>query len=631
MTTTNDALSVHGLLRLQAQQRAEAVAIAAPGRRPLTYGRLLGHVDEVVRTLRGIGIGRNDRVALALPEGPEMAVAFLGVAAGATCVPLDPAWPAAEYAAHLADLAARALLIPAGQETPARTVALAQGIALIELAPAPGGQAGLFTLHGAAGARPATPGPARSSDVALLLQTSGTTARPKRVPLTHANLAASAQGIAASLGLGAEDRCLDVMPLFHIHGLMVLLASLAAGGSVACPPRFDVARFGAWLEELRPTWYSAVPTMHHAVVRLAGLAPSPAARTSLRLIRSSSAPLPPRLAAELEALFGVPVIEAYGMTEASHQIASNPLPPRPRKPGSVGIAAGAAVAIVDAAGRPLPPGVAGEIVIRGPGVTAGYENGPAEGAWTSEGWLRTGDQGRLDADGYLFLTGRLTEIINRGGEKISPREVEDVLGAHPAVAEAVAFPIPHPTLGEDVGVAVVLHAGASAATQDLRRFAAERLADFKVPGRVLLVDRIPAGATGKPQRARLAEQLQPQAGARPRADGAPAASRTPTESALAGIWAAVLGLEAVGIDDDFFALGGDSIHATLILSRVRRKFSVDLQLRALFDAPTVAELATLIVEGHAREADPEELARLLRELGELSDEDARRLLEDRSA
>ncbi|MBI2525899.1 MAG: non-ribosomal peptide synthetase [Candidatus Rokubacteria bacterium] len=622
---------MHQLLGLQAQRSPEAAAITAPGRRPLTHRRLHQHVGEVIQRLRSAGIGRHDRVVLALPQGPDLAVAFLAVAAGAACVPLDPSWPAPEYASRLADLGARALVLPAGAEMPSRAVALESGIAVLDLIPVPDAEAGLFRLSGGPVARLAPPDPGRSSDVALVLQTSGTTARPKGVPLSHANLCASARSIAASLGLGVGDRCLDVMPLFHIHGLMVLLASLAAGGSVACPPRFDVTRFASWLEELRPTWYSAVPTMHHAVVRLAGLAPSPAARTSLRLIRSSSAPLPPRLAAELEALFGVPVIEAYGMTEASHQIASNPLPPRPRKPGSVGIAAGAAVAIVDAAGRPLPPGVAGEIVIRGPGVTAGYENGPAEGAWTSEGWLRTGDQGRLDADGYLFLTGRLTEIINRGGEKISPREVEDVLGAHPAVAEAVAFPIPHPTLGEDVGVAVVLHAGASAATQDLRRFAAERLADFKVPGRVLLVDRIPAGATGKPQRARLAEQLQPQAGARPRADGAPAASRTPTESALAGIWAAVLGLEAVGIDDDFFALGGDSIHATLILSRVRRKFSVDLQLRALFDAPTVAELATLIVEGHAREADPEELARLLRELGELSDEDARRLLEDRSA
>ncbi|MBI2197271.1 MAG: amino acid adenylation domain-containing protein [Candidatus Rokubacteria bacterium] len=590
MTTTNDALSVHGLLRLQAQQRAEAVAIAAPGRRPLTYGRLLGHVDEVVRTLRGMGIGRNDRVALALPEGPEMAVAFLGVAAGATCVPLNPAWPAAEYAAHLADLAARALLIPAGQETPARTVALAQGIALIELAPVPGGQAGLFTLHGAAGARPATPGSARSSDVALLLQTSGTTARPKRVPLTHANLAASAQRIAASLGLGAEDRCLDVMPLFHIHGLMVLLASLAAGGSVACPPRFDVARFGAWLEELRPTWYSAVPTMHRAIVTLGGLTPSPAARAPLRLVRSSSAPLPPRLGIEIEVLFGAPVIEAYGMTEASHQIASNPLPPRPRKPGSVGIAAGAEVAVLDGEGRPVPTGTQGEIAIRGPGVTAGYENEPATHAFTN-GWLRTGDLGHLDPDGYLFITGRLKELINRGGEKIAPREVEDVLGTHPAVAEAVVFPIPHPTLGEDVGAAVVLRTGSQAAEQDLRRFVAERLANFKVPGRMLLVDRIPTGATGKPQRTRLAEQLGLQAGARLHTAAASGPPRTPTESALAEIWAAVLGLEAVGIQDDFFALGGDSIHAMLIASRVRDALGVELPLSSIFQTPTVAGLA----------------------------------------
>jgi acyl-CoA synthetase (AMP-forming)/AMP-acid ligase II len=229
----------------------------------------------------------------------------------------------------------------------------------------------------------------------------------------------------------------------------------------------------------------------------------------LRLVRSSSAALAPQVMARLEAVFRAPVIEAYGMTEAAHQMASNPLPPRQRKPGSVGVAAGPEVAIMDPAGRLLAAGETGEVVIRGDNVTSGYLANPqANAAAFSEGWLRTGDQGWMDEDGYLRLTGRLKEIINRGGEKISPREVDEALLDHPAVAQVVTFALPDEKLGEEVAAAIVLRDGAAATEAEIRDFARARLAAFKVPRRVVFVPEIPKGPTGKMQRIGLAEKLR---------------------------------------------------------------------------------------------------------------------------
>ena len=299
------------------------------------------------------------------------------------------------------------------------------------------------------------------------------------------------------------------MPLFHIHGLIAAtLSSLAAGASVSCTPGFNAFRFFGWFDEARPSWYTAVPTMHQAILALAGRHGDTIARGRLRFVRSSSSSLPPQVMEELEATFGVPVIEAYGMTEAAHQMASNPLPPRPHFAGSVGIAAGPEIAIMDDGGRLLAPGDLGEVVIRGRNVTDGYENNPDANAKAfADGWFRTGDQGVLDAEGYLRLTGRLKELINRGGEKISPLEVDVVLMDHPAVAQCVTFGVPHDKLGEDVAAAVVLRDGAAVTDHALRDFLGERLAPFKVPRRILFLDEIPKGATGKLQRIGLAEKL----------------------------------------------------------------------------------------------------------------------------
>ncbi len=619
---------LHELLALQSERAPEAAAIVAPGRVSLTYGSLLRRVEYMVGTLNDLGVGRNDRVAMVLPNGPEMAAAFLGVAAGATVAPLNPAYRQSEFDFYLDELEAKALVVQAEGELPARAAARQRGIPLIELSSTLDDAAGSFEVSPSEAQRGLSTraGLAQPEEVALILHTSGTTSRPKMVPLTQTNLCASARNIGVALQLSPRDRCLNVMPLFHIHGLVAaLLASLAAGASVVCTSGFDGPRFFGWMREFSPTWYTAVPTMHQAVLGHAGANRSTIEECPLRLIRSSSAALPPTVSAELEEAFGAPVIESYGMTEAAHQMASNPLPPRSRKPGSVGLAAGPEIAIMDEASRLLPPDQSGEIVIRGDNVTPGYERNPqANTSAFTEGWFRTGDQGHLDDEGYLFVSGRIKEIINRGGEKISPREVEEALLSHPAVAQAVAFAVPHSRLGEDVAVAVVLKPNAAATERELQEFTPARLADFKVPRRVVLLDEIPKAATGKVQRLGLADRLGlTAAGNAPQVSADFIPPRTPVEETLAEIWIQVLGVERVGIHDNFFELGGDSLLATQVVSRVQEAVQVELTQLSLFEAPTVADLAAVIAAG---QTGRDEMARALADVEELSDEEAERLL-----
>ncbi|MBN9528413.1 MAG: AMP-binding protein [Alphaproteobacteria bacterium] len=487
-----------------------APAIGAPGRPALDFRGLRDFAAEIGAFLNRHGLGRGDRVAIVLPNGPEMAAAFVTVAARCSTAPLNPAYRADEFEFYLSDLRAKALIVGADDQGPAVEVAGKLGVPLIRLTPRADGPAGTFDLTTAMpAAAAARPGPAVPEDEALVLHTSGTTSRPKIVPLSGANVCRSAVNIGATLSLGPADRCLNIMPLFHIHGLIAaVLSSLGAGASVHCTPGFNALSFFAQLDEVKPSWYTAVPTMHQAILARAPRNQEILGRAGLRFIRSSSASLPPQVMAELEAAFGCPVIEAYGMTEAAHQMASNPLPPRARKPGSVGLAAGPEVAIMGEDGTLLGPDEVGEIVIRGPNVTAGYENNPKANAEAfAGGWFRTGDQGMLDGEGYLRLTGRLKEIINRGGEKISPREVDEVLMDHPAVAQVVTFGMAHAKLGEEVAAAVVAREGMTVTEAELRAFCAERLADFKVPRKLVLLAEIPKGATGKLQRIGLAEKL----------------------------------------------------------------------------------------------------------------------------
>jgi oxalate---CoA ligase len=499
-------LCIPSLLADYAERTPDALAILAPERAPLTYGRLQQHMDDVLQMLHVLGLGRHDRIALVLPNGPEMAVAFLAVAAGATCVPLNPACGMSEFDLYFTGLHAQAVIVQAGMDSPARAMAHAHSLRIIELSPVLEAEAGIFTLTGEQPADVVHREYAQSADVALVLSTSGTTARPRFVPLTHTAVCTAAHDMGVALALVESDRLLNVMPLFHGHGLIAtLLASLTAGASVVCPPGFDSSRFFAWMTEFHPTWYSAVPTIHQAILGRAALHRETIASYPLRLIRSSSAALPPQVLTELERVFHAPVIEAYGMTEVP-SIACNPLPPRPRKTGSVGVATGPEVAIMDDRGNLLPAGESGEVVVRGVSVMQGYDNDPlaTRNAFT-HGWLRTGDQGFLDTEGYLFITGRFKEIINRGGEKIAPQEVDDVLMDHPAVAQAVTFAVPDARLREEIAAAVVLRQHAAATERDLRQFVATRLADFKVPRRVLIVEELPQGPIGKLQRLGLVD------------------------------------------------------------------------------------------------------------------------------
>ena len=495
-----------------------ACALMASGREAMTYGDLRSLVAAFARDIGTYGLKRSSRIAMVLDNGPCAAAAFVCVAGNAVAAPLNPAYTKDEFSFYLADMKADALLVAEGAQTPGRSAADDLGLAVLEMTIHQSGPAGGFTLAG--GGRPESPpGEAKGDDLALLLHTSGTTAAPKLVPLTHGNLCASAANIARSLYLTREDRCLGVMPLFHIHGIAAaLLASLGAGASLYCTGGFNALTFFKDLAAARATWVSAVPTMYQAILERASGNSHIIEEAPLRFLRSSSAHLPQKVFAALEETFSCPVIESYGMTEAAHQISSNALPPGLRVGGSVGLAAGPEVAVMDGSGNlhtfAADDGgrgkVSGEVVLRGDNVTAGYLDNPQANADAfMDGWLKTGDLGTLDEDGRLNLTGRKKEIINRGGEKISPMEVEEVLLSYPGVMTAVVFALPHEKLGEEVAAAVVCAAedGNEIGESRIREHAAARLAPFKVPRVIVFLDELPKGATGKVQRIGLAKRL----------------------------------------------------------------------------------------------------------------------------
>ncbi len=488
----------------------DAPALNAPGGTALSYRDLRALVADVAKSLASQGIGPGDRVGIVLDNGPEMAAAFLSIGSAATAAPLNPTYRADEFEFYLTDLNAKLLVAAAGKDSPAVAVAQKLGVPIARLTPHPERGAGTFSLvyEGGSTAHAVPVRAATPDDIALVLHTSGTTSRPKIVPLAHKNIAASAANIRNTLALTANDRGLVIMPLFHIHGLIAALsAPLSAGGEVCCSPGFNALKFFSWLDEVRPTWYTGVPTMHQAILLRAPGNQEIVKNHRLRFIRSSSSALPPTVIAELERVFGVPVVEAYGMTEAAHQMASNPLKGA-RKPGSVGPSGGPKIRIVDDTGTTVPVGGTGEIVIKGPNVMTAYENNEKANAEAFyDGWFRTGDQGVMDEDGYVSITGRLKEIINRGGEKISPREVDEIIMGHPAVHQCVTFAVPHDMLGEEVAAAIVLRQGIAATDKELREFASARLAPYKVPKKILILTEIPVGATGKLQRIGLAQKL----------------------------------------------------------------------------------------------------------------------------
>ena len=577
------------LLAFYGRTTASKNAIVAPGSSPITYGELWARSSEVIQELRRLGIGSSDRVAVILPRGPQNAVAVVAIAIAAVCVPLNPDFTSSELQRYLADLNVAALVTHASTNSAGRDVAHGCGIPVIELLPQAGGGPGAFNLVGSRARRAIVDDLAPNTNDAFILLTSGSGSQPKMVPLTHASVCLSAYNVGAALALAPRDRLLNVLPLFHVHGLVSgLLTALAAGSSVICTSAFDANSFFKCMREFKPSWYTAVPTIHQSVLSAAEQCKYHAEGSSLRIIRSASARLAPDVLNALESLFGVPVIDTYGMTEAASQIAANPL--ERRKPGSVGQAAGPEIAIMDCEGQQLSVGQHGEIVLRGPTITGGYVNNVAatEDAFRN-GWFRTGDLGYVDSDGYLFIIGRIKDVIRRGGQQISPVEVEEAVSAHPDVLEAGAFAIPHSRLGENVAVAVLRRPGSNVTPRQLRDFARKRLAAYKVPSLIRIVPKIPKGASGKIKRSALAEMLWTEQGGRENKKILPPSSKL--EAQLANIWADLLQLEEIGVDQNVFALGADSLAVTQMLSRLRDQFGVDFSFEDIFDAPTIAATA----------------------------------------
>jgi len=483
----------------------EAIALTAPDKPDTDYQTLRAHCQNIGRQLASQGLTHKDRVAIVLPNGPEMATAFLAVSAYMSAAPLNPSYKHSEYLFYLDDLKPKLVIIGQDSDNPVRGAAEELGIPVVEAVVEKAAPAGVFNLFKTEqDIQPAGP-----ADEALVLHTSGTTSRPKVVPLLQRNIMASAQNISNALELSASDHCLNIMPRFHIHGLIaVLTASLFKGASICCSSGFNAIGFLELAHQQNITWYSGVPTMHQAILLRAKRNPQIAQNLKLRLIRSSSASLPPAVFDELVKVFGCPVIEAYGMTEAAHQMTSNPLGTGKQKAGHVGIVTAPEVCVMDQKGQILPQGQEGEVCIKGENVTPGYENNDAANASSfTDGWFRTGDQGIFDAEGYLQITGRLKEIINKGGEKISPLEVDNVLMEHPAIQQIVTFAVADKMLGEEIGAAIVLADGQSLSEAELKAYAGEYLAKFKIPKHIRFLEEIPKGATGKLQRIGLAEKL----------------------------------------------------------------------------------------------------------------------------
>ena len=565
-----------------------------------SYLALVDRIARLRKDLENFGIGPGDMVALAMPDGPDMTLAFLAVSSDLAAAPVNPRYKAAEFRFHLADLRPRAILIRSQDEerlAELRAVAGALGVPILAMRTGQGGSppriAALGGWNDGSAARRLDP------SIALVLHTSGTVGRPKMVPISRANIVDSARQIAAALRLTAADRALAVMPLFHIHGIMVSVhAPLAVGGCVIATPGFSASGFFAWIADLTPTWYSAVPTMHQTILDTAPAHTEAVARSRLRLVRSSSSSLPAAVMARLEALFRAPVIEGYGMTEATQQITSNPLPPGTRKPGSVGLPAGPDVRILDPNGDECARGTKGEVAIRGPNVVNGYLDADAEAAAAfRDGWFHTGDEGFLDEDGYLTITGRLKETINRAGEKVAPREVEEVLLSHPAVAQAAVFGVPHPKLGEAVYAAVVLRTADGASEVELRQLVAEQLARFKVPARVLIRDTIPKGPTGKVQRLLLPRQLADEIALLPLPDSAQDMGRLVLKG-LATLSTVSLddptliaSLDTSNGDASFDELGFDSLAAMELCIFIEEHTGLQIAEEDIERHPTVRALA----------------------------------------
>lgn len=587
--------TIHKIIYNWARHTPDAIAIASPGRIPLDYSSLWSHITRTAHALREWGIGRNDRVAIVIPQGAEMAVAFLAVSDVAIAAPLNPHLSGEDFASYLKAIDPKYIMVAPAVRYSIEAIAQRLDITIIEIIFEPAKPSGMFSLPGASMDSISSDVVPEVDDLGLILSTSGTTSRPKLVLLTHRNFVAAADNTQAALGLTQNDRCLDVMPLFHGHGLVAgVVASLIAGAAVMCTPPFSDRKFFAWMDEFRPTWYTAIPTMHQAVLAEAPGNVDIIDRTPLRFIRSASALLPLPIMDELERVFKVPVTESYGLSEAL-QLTNTPLDLTKRKIGSLGLPGTSDVGIMDEAGKLMKPGEKGEIVCRGPIVMQGYFNDPeaTERSFTN-GWFRTGDLGYLDTDGHLYMTGRLKETINKGGEKVSPQEVDSVIMSCPTVSQAVTFGIPDPVLGEEVAAVVAPKTGMSVSGEDIRRFVATKLSEYKVPTKVLVVPKILTGPTGKLIRREVAQHFGPIIAGAKHGSAPVIEARNPLERQLIHLWEDLLSIRPLGIRHDFFDCGGTSLLAVRMMEEIERFHGKTLHPSVLFSAPTIEQLSHLL-------------------------------------
>lgn len=588
-------------LEQRAMEAPLAAALVAPGRPPLTYAALWSHVSAANEALSLAGIRPGSVVALALRNGPEFLAAALAITLQSAGAPLELDITQDECRFKLERIKASTLILEDGITSPVGEAARELGMRIIHVQCSPDATAGIFRLGGIE--EPSGDDRGRQCDAALILMTSATTDAPKLVPRSRVALRAAAAYNREAFQLTAADRYLSCMPFSHSHGIGGALTQLTAGGTVFCAPAFDADKFPSWLESFRPTWFSASPAMIRVILTLAREQPAVFQRVPLRFVLSVAAAPDPDVFLALEELLGVPVLNGYGLTEAASATRNTPTQ---RKPGAVGKSFGVEIAIADEFGNFLPPETEGEVLLRGPTVMSGYLDNPeANQAAFHDGWFRTGDLGRLDRDGFLFVVGRLKETINRGGKKISPQEVDHALARHPAIAEAAAFAIPHRTLGEEVAAAAVLRPGAQVSELELRQFAAERISAYKLPRRIFFLENIPRTALGKPKRSQLAEQFRELAepGSK-HGPISPDVQRAPVgiEIQLIDIWRRILGVDRIGVEDHFFDWGGDSLSAALMLAQAEKILdpgAPHLDGSDFYDHPTVAALAGII----ARSAD----------------------------
>ncbi len=572
----------------------ETPAILAPRRKPLTFAQLNEIVRQTGGYLAGLGLGINDRVAVALTNGMDMACAFFAVSNIATFIPLNPAFSSDEFKYYLRLLKVKALLVQENTRNEAEQAAAELGITLITLAsPGADGQFLLSCDKQRDSFSQSAYQTGHNQDIASINYTSGTTGKPKVIPRTHTNLCTTAENTARVYNLTGADRCLIITPMFRGVSIATLLSSVISGDSAICAGSFEPVEFFRMLQELSPTWYLAGPAVLQSIVEYAEKNQVAARGSSLRFIRSSGAPLSAKLAERLERVFGVPAIVSYGMSEAGN-IACSYLAPKGHKAGSVGVSMGYEIGIVDEQGELLPVGASGEIAVCGPNVMSGYENDPeANKRAFVKGWFKTGDQGYMDQDGYLFITGRIKELINRGGEKISPYEVEKAILEHPDVLEAVVFPLPDGRFGEDVSVLVVLKTGSALSVRQLRSFLKGKTAHFKMPTSLFITDQIPKGPAGKVQRSKLYQQLA-NFEATIRAAGEITAPRSETEEKLAVIWKEILHVNEIDILDNFFDLGGDSLLVSVLFAYIEEAWGRKIPLSIFFKEGTIEQLAQWI-------------------------------------